>query len=62
VKLHELVAIIERDGWQAVRRRGSHRIYRHQVKTGIVMVPVGKAGKEVPVGTAKSVLKQAGLE
>lgn len=53
--------LIEADGWQEVRTRGSHRQFRHANKTGTVTV-AGKPGVDVPPGTLNSVLKQAGLK
>ncbi|MCR4318302.1 MAG: type II toxin-antitoxin system HicA family toxin [Planctomycetes bacterium] len=40
---------------------GSHRVLKHPTKTGIVVV-AGYPGKEIAIGTLKSVFKQAGIE
>ena len=61
MKVKELVALIEADGWFQVRQRGSHRQYHHQLKPGTVTIS-GKPSVEVPPGTLGSVLKQAGLK
>ena len=61
VKVRELLVLIEADGWVQVRERGSHRQYRHPVKTGTVTV-AGKPSIEIPAGTLGSILKQAGLK
>ncbi|MGH9662367.1 MAG: type II toxin-antitoxin system HicA family toxin [Bryobacteraceae bacterium] len=61
MKVRDLMRLIESDGWQHVRTRGSHRQYRHPVKKGRVTVP-GHAGDDVHPGTLKSVLSQAGLK
>ena len=61
MKVRELIALIESDGWQEVRTRGSHRQFRHSQKAGTVTV-AGKPGVDVPPGTLNSVLKQAGLK
>ena len=61
VKVRELLVLIEADGWVQVRQRGSHRRYRHPVKTGTVTV-AGKPSIEIPAGTLGSILKQAGLK
>jgi predicted RNA binding protein YcfA (HicA-like mRNA interferase family) len=53
--------MLEQDGWFLVRTRGSHRQYKHAVKSGLVTVP-GKPGDEMAPGTLNSVLKQAGLK
>lgn len=47
------------DGWYLVHTVGSHRQYKHPTKPGKVTVPHPK--KDLPVGTVKSILKQAGL-
>ena len=61
MKVRELVKMIERDGWVQVRMKGSHRQFKHPVKSGTVTVS-GKAGIDVPPGTLNSVLKQADLK
>lgn len=43
-----------------VRTKGSHHHFKHQHKKGIVTVPHPK--KDVPIGTVKAILKQAGLK
>ena len=61
VKVKELIALLESDGWFQVRQRGSHRQYHHPSKPGTVTVS-GKPSVEVPAGTLASALKQAGLK
>jgi predicted RNA binding protein YcfA (HicA-like mRNA interferase family) len=53
--------MLESDGLQLVRTRGSHRQIKHPAKTGTVTVS-GKSGLDIPPGTLNSVLKQAGLK
>jgi predicted RNA binding protein YcfA (HicA-like mRNA interferase family) len=60
VKVRDLIAMIETDGWVQVRSTGSHRQFRHPIKPGTVTV-AGKPGVDIPPGTLNSVLKQAGL-
>lgn len=60
MKVRDLIALIEADGWQSTRTRGSHRQFRHPHKAGTVTIS-GKPGLDVPPGTLNSVLKQAGL-
>lgn len=60
MKVKELVALVESDGWFQVRQAGSHRQFHHPVKPGTVTV-AGKLSVDVPPGTLNSVLKQAGL-
>ena len=61
MKVREVITLIKRDGWQLDRQRGSHRIYRHESKRGIVVV-AGARGRDVPVGTLRSILRQAGMK
>jgi predicted RNA binding protein YcfA (HicA-like mRNA interferase family) len=60
MKVHELIALIEADGWAQVRMKGSHRQFHHPTKPGTVTI-AGKPNLDVSPGTAKSVLVQAGL-
>lgn len=60
MKVREVIRLVERDGWQLVGQRGSHRQYRHPIKTGKVTV-AGKPSTDVPPGTLGSILRQAGL-
>ncbi|AXS81601.1 MULTISPECIES: type II toxin-antitoxin system HicA family toxin [Marinobacter] len=55
----KLVKMIEADGWQLIRTRGSHQQFKHPEKLGLVTIPHPK--KDLPTGTVKSILKQAGL-
>ena len=61
MKVKELIKRIEKDGWEMVRMRGSHRQYRHPEKSGTVTV-AGKPSADIPPGTLASILKQAGLK
>lgn len=58
--MREMLTLIEADGWYQVTQRGNHRQYKHSTKPGRVTVP-GALGKELPRGTERSILKQAGL-
>ena len=61
VKVQELLAMVQADGWKLVRQKGSHRQFHHPSKSGTVTVS-GKPSVEVPPGTLNSLLKQAGLK
>ncbi|MGL5421923.1 MAG: type II toxin-antitoxin system HicA family toxin [Serratia fonticola] len=47
------------DGWVLVRVNGSHHHFTHPTKPGLVTIPHPK--KDLPVGTVKSIRKQAGI-
>ncbi len=61
MKVKELIAQLEEDGWFLVRTKGSHRQFHHPSKPGTVTVS-GKLSVEVPIGTLNSALRQAGLK
>ena len=61
MKAREIIKRLEQDGWFLKRSKGSHHIFRHTVKPGIVVVAQHGA-KDIPEGTLKVILKQAGLE
>ena len=56
----EIIKLLEKDGWVHVRTTGSHWHFRHDEKLGTVTVPHPK--KDIPLGTLKSIMKQAGLK
>ncbi len=60
MKVKELIALIESDGWFQVRQTGSHRQFHHPAKPGTVTI-AGKPSIDMPPGTLNSVLRQAGL-
>lgn len=55
----EILRALKADGWQEVAREGSHVQLKHPGKPGRVTVPHPK--KDLPVGTVKSIEKQAGI-
>jgi predicted RNA binding protein YcfA (HicA-like mRNA interferase family) len=61
MKVKDLIALIEADGWRQIRQRGSHRQFHHSIKPGTVTV-AGKPSVDIPPDTLNSVLKQAGLK
>ena len=61
MKVKELVKLLESDGWYQARQRGSHRQFKHPVKSGTVTVS-GKPSVDMPAGTLNNALKQAGLK
>ena len=61
MKVKELIKILKEDGWYQLRQRGSHRQFRHPIKSGTVTVS-GKPNIDMPPGTLNNALKQAGLK
>jgi len=61
MKVRILLRLLKNDGWVLVRTRGSHRQFKHPVKSGTVTVS-GKPGIDMPPGTLNSILRQAGIK
>ena len=61
MKVRDVIKLIEADGWQLVRQKGSHRQYQNQKKKGLVTV-AGHPNDDIAPGTMNSALKQAGLK
>jgi predicted RNA binding protein YcfA (HicA-like mRNA interferase family) len=55
----EIIRKIEATGWRFLRQNGSHRIFVHDSKPGLVIVPVHKG--DLPYGTERKIMKDAGL-
>jgi predicted RNA binding protein YcfA (HicA-like mRNA interferase family) len=61
VKVREIIKQLEADGWSQTRMNGSHRQFKHPIKTGVVTV-AGQFNVDIPPGTLNNTLKQAGLK
>jgi predicted RNA binding protein YcfA (HicA-like mRNA interferase family) len=57
---HEIIKRLKQDGWFEVAQSGSHKQFKHASKPGRVTVPSPK--KDVPIGTLRSIEKQAGIK
>ena len=55
----DLIRRIQLEGWNKVAQKGSHVQFKHTTKKGRVTIPHPE--KDLPKGTVKSILKQAGL-
>jgi predicted RNA binding protein YcfA (HicA-like mRNA interferase family) len=56
----EVIKALEQDGWFEVAHEGSHKQFKHPTKKGRVTVPVPV--RDIPIGTLKSIEKQAGIK
>jgi predicted RNA binding protein YcfA (HicA-like mRNA interferase family) len=56
----EIIKKLKDDGWFEVAQIGSHKQFKHAVKPGRVTVPSPR--KDVPIGTLRSIEKQAGIK
>jgi predicted RNA binding protein YcfA (HicA-like mRNA interferase family) len=57
VHSRKVIRVLQADGWEEVRRKGSHRHFQHPTKRGTVTVPHPK--KDLAKGLLKSIEKQA---
>jgi predicted RNA binding protein YcfA (HicA-like mRNA interferase family) len=57
----DILRMLQGDGWYLHSVRGSHRQFKHPVKSGRVTV-AGKLSDDLASGTLNSILKQAGLK
>ncbi len=60
MKSADVIRALKADGWEQVAQKGSHVQFKHSGKPGRVTVPHPK--RDIPVGTLKSIEKQAGLK
>ncbi|WP_159946869.1 type II toxin-antitoxin system HicA family toxin [Rhizobium sp. 18065] len=56
----DVQARLKADGWLEVAQKGSHRHFKHPLNPGRVTVPHPK--RDIPVGTLRSIWRQAGWE
>lgn len=59
MKSTDLIKQIRADGWYLMHVVGSYHQFKHPTKAGKVTVPHPK--KDLPLPTARSILKPAGL-
>ncbi|HEX6538149.1 MAG TPA: type II toxin-antitoxin system HicA family toxin [Candidatus Dormibacteraeota bacterium] len=57
----DVTRLLQRAGWREVRRRGSHAVFRHPSRPGLVVVPM-HAGRTLKAKTLAAILEAAGLE
>jgi len=55
----EVIQRLREDGWYEVAHEGSHKQFKHGTKTGRVTVP--HPARDIPMGTLRSIEKQAGI-
>ena len=55
-----VLAALRADGWVEVTQKGSHIHLKHPVKAGRVTVP--HPNRDLPVGTLKSIERQAQIK
>ena len=60
VTSREIIRKLEQNGWFEVAQSGSHKQFKHGTKSGRVTVPSPR--KDIPLGTLRSIEKQAGIK
>jgi predicted RNA binding protein YcfA (HicA-like mRNA interferase family) len=55
-----IIKLLQKNGWYKVDQSGSHIQFKHSSKKGRVTVPHPK--KDIPIGTLKSIERQAGIK
>jgi predicted RNA binding protein YcfA (HicA-like mRNA interferase family) len=60
MKVREVSRMLEKEGWRLVRQHGSHRQFKHPFRPGVVTI-AGRGSAELPIGTLKSIFRQAGM-
>jgi predicted RNA binding protein YcfA (HicA-like mRNA interferase family) len=60
VKSHDLVREVEAAGWRLDRTRGSHQVFKHPDRPGIVVIPHPQ--KDLGKGLVSAIRRQAGLK
>lgn len=56
----EVISRLKAEGWKLVNTKGSHQQFKKPNRSGRVTVPHPK--KDLPIGTLKSIAKQAGWD
>ncbi len=59
MKSRDVIRRLKKEGWFVVNTEGSHVQLKHPEKSGRVTVPHPKS--DIPVGTLKSIERQAGI-
>jgi predicted RNA binding protein YcfA (HicA-like mRNA interferase family) len=60
MKSANILRALAADGWMKVAQKGSHVQLRHPAKPGRVTVPHPR--RDMPIGTLRSIEKQAGIK
>jgi predicted RNA binding protein YcfA (HicA-like mRNA interferase family) len=60
MRSQDIIKALKSDGWKQVAQKGSHVQFKHPTKPGRVTVPHPKS--DIPIGTFRSIEKQAALK
>lgn len=56
----ELIRLLRKHGFEFVRSKGSHQIFKNRANGKMTIVPMHK--RDLPKGTLLTILKQAGID
>lgn len=56
----ELIRLLSKHGFELVRTKGSHQIFKNRSTGKMTVVPTHK--RDLPKGTMLAILKQAGID
>jgi predicted RNA binding protein YcfA (HicA-like mRNA interferase family) len=56
----DVISALRREGWRLAAQKGSHQQFKHPSKPGRVTVPHPR--RDIPLGTLKSIERQAGVK
>jgi predicted RNA binding protein YcfA (HicA-like mRNA interferase family) len=59
VHSRDVIKALRKDGWREVHQVGSQKQFKHAPKKGRVTVPY--PNRDIPMGTLRSIEKQAGI-
>lgn len=61
-KYREVRRILRREGWELVRTRGSHEVWRHADGRSVALSAGGQDNREVAKGTLANIRRTTGIE
>jgi predicted RNA binding protein YcfA (HicA-like mRNA interferase family) len=61
MKVRDVIKLLESNGWQLARMRGSHRQFKHTTNKNVITVS-GAPSQDMKQGTLNDILKKAGLK
>lgn len=62
LSVRKMIKKLEDNGFKEVSQTGSHKKFENKATGKIAVVPYHTGGREIPKGTERSILKQAGLK
>lgn len=61
-KYRDVIRALRDAGWERVRTRGSHEVWRHPDGREVTVPGGGKSNREVPTGTLAAIRRATGLD